>query len=69
MAKHAMSLFSVDVINPDMTGRLAHARISERIRTAIASGALVQNARMARLRAVGLSLATPVRRAMKRKNA
>jgi hypothetical protein len=32
MVKHAMSLFSVDVINPDMTGRPAHARIGERIR-------------------------------------
>jgi len=46
MAKHAMSLFSVDVINPDMTGRPAHARISERIRAAIASGALAQKARL-----------------------
>jgi GntR family transcriptional regulator/MocR family aminotransferase len=46
MAKHAASLFSVDVINPDMTGRPAHARIRERIRTAIASGALAQKARL-----------------------
>jgi GntR family transcriptional regulator/MocR family aminotransferase len=46
MVKHAMSLFSVDVINPDMTGRPAHARISERIRVAIASGALAQKARL-----------------------
>jgi GntR family transcriptional regulator/MocR family aminotransferase len=41
-----MSLFSVDVINPDMSGRPAHARISERIRGAIASGALAQKARL-----------------------
>jgi GntR family transcriptional regulator / MocR family aminotransferase len=46
MVKHARSLFSVDVINPDMTGRPAHARISERIRTAIASGALAERARL-----------------------
>jgi hypothetical protein len=32
MVKHAMSMFSVDLINPDMTGRAADARISERIR-------------------------------------
>jgi GntR family transcriptional regulator/MocR family aminotransferase len=41
-----MSLFSVDVINPDTAGRPAHARISERIRGAIASGALAQKARL-----------------------
>jgi GntR family transcriptional regulator/MocR family aminotransferase len=41
-----MSLFSVDVINPNMSGRPAHARISERIRGAIASGALAQKARL-----------------------
>jgi GntR family transcriptional regulator/MocR family aminotransferase len=46
MVKHATSLFSVDVINPDMTGRPAHARIGERIRAAIASGALAQKARL-----------------------
>lgn len=46
MVKHAKSLFSVDVINPDMTGRPAHARIGERIRAAIASGALAQSARL-----------------------
>jgi GntR family transcriptional regulator / MocR family aminotransferase len=46
MVKHAMSLFSVDVINPDMAGRPAHARISERIRAAISSGALAQKARL-----------------------
>lgn len=46
MVKHARSLFSVDVINPDTTGRPAHARISERIRTAIASGALAESARL-----------------------
>jgi GntR family transcriptional regulator/MocR family aminotransferase len=46
MAKHAVSLFSVDVIKPDLTGRPAHARISERIRAAIASGALAQKARL-----------------------
>jgi hypothetical protein len=80
-----MSLFSVDVINPDMTGRPAHARIGERIRTAIASGALAQRARItevqgaafpsircqntARSIAEGWSLATPARRAKKRENA
>src|ERR1700734_1572787 len=46
MVKHATSLFSMDVINPDMSGRPAHARIGERIRAAIASGALAQNARL-----------------------
>jgi GntR family transcriptional regulator / MocR family aminotransferase len=46
MVKHATSLFSVDVINPDSTGRPAHARIRERIRSAITSGALAQNARV-----------------------
>jgi len=46
MAKRATSVYSVDVINPDMSGRPAHVRISERIRNAIASGALAQNARL-----------------------
>jgi GntR family transcriptional regulator/MocR family aminotransferase len=46
MGKQATSLFSVDVINPDMTGRPAHVRISERIRAAIASGALAPRARL-----------------------
>ena len=46
MVKHATSLFSMDVINPDMMGRPAHARISERIRAAIASGAFARNARL-----------------------
>ena len=46
MVKHAVSMFSMDVINPDMTGRPAHARIGERIRAAITSGALTQNARL-----------------------
>jgi GntR family transcriptional regulator / MocR family aminotransferase len=46
MVKHATSLFSVDVINPDLAGRPAHARIRERIRAAIASGALAQRARL-----------------------
>lgn len=46
MVKHATSLFSVDVINPDMSARPAYARIGERIRAAIASGALAQNARL-----------------------
>ena len=46
MAKHATSLFSVDVINPRRAGQPAHARISERIRAAIASGALAQKARL-----------------------
>jgi GntR family transcriptional regulator / MocR family aminotransferase len=46
MVKHATSLFSIDVINPDSTGRPAHARIRERIRAAITSGALAQNARV-----------------------
>jgi GntR family transcriptional regulator / MocR family aminotransferase len=46
MAKHAVSLFSVDVIKPDLSGRPAHARVSERIRAAIASGALARKARL-----------------------
>ena len=46
MAKRALSVFSVDVINPDTSGRPAHARIGERIRAAIASGALAQKARL-----------------------
>jgi GntR family transcriptional regulator/MocR family aminotransferase len=46
MVKHATSLFSVDVINPDSAGRPAHARIRERIRAAIASGALTPKARL-----------------------
>jgi GntR family transcriptional regulator / MocR family aminotransferase len=46
MVKLATSLFSVDVINPDSAGRPAHARIRERIRAAIASGALAQSARV-----------------------
>jgi len=46
MVKRATSLFSVDVINPEMTGRPAHARIGERIRAAIASGAFARNARL-----------------------
>jgi GntR family transcriptional regulator/MocR family aminotransferase len=46
MVKKATSLFSVDVIKPDLTGRPAHMRIGERIRTAISSGALALNARV-----------------------
>jgi GntR family transcriptional regulator/MocR family aminotransferase len=47
MARHAGSVFSVDVIGLDAKpGQPAHARISERIRTAIASGALAPNARL-----------------------
>jgi GntR family transcriptional regulator / MocR family aminotransferase len=46
MGKHATSLFSVDVIDPDSAGRPAHARIRERIRDAIASGALTPKARL-----------------------
>src|SRR3984957_14000162 len=46
MAKHATSLFSVDVIHPESAGRPAHARIRERIRAAIASGALAPKARL-----------------------
>jgi GntR family transcriptional regulator/MocR family aminotransferase len=46
MVKHATSLFSMDVINPDMADRPAHVRISERIRAAIASGAFARNARL-----------------------
>jgi len=46
MVKKATSLFSVDVIKPDLTGRPAHMRIGERIRAAISSGALALNARV-----------------------
>ncbi|QQP94344.1 PLP-dependent aminotransferase family protein [Lysobacter enzymogenes] len=47
MAKHAGSVFSVDVTGLDRdAGQPAYARISERIRTAILSGALVPNARL-----------------------
>jgi GntR family transcriptional regulator / MocR family aminotransferase len=46
MAKRAKSLFSVDVIRPDLAGQPAHARISTRIRAAIASGALPKQARL-----------------------
>jgi GntR family transcriptional regulator / MocR family aminotransferase len=46
MVKLATSLFSVDVINPDSTGQPAHARIRERIRAAIASGAWACSARV-----------------------
>jgi GntR family transcriptional regulator/MocR family aminotransferase len=46
MVKKATSLFSVDVIKPDLTGRPAHMRIGERIRAAISSGALANNARV-----------------------
>jgi GntR family transcriptional regulator / MocR family aminotransferase len=46
MVKKATSLFSVDVIKPDLTGRPAHMRIGERIRGAISSGALAMNARL-----------------------
>jgi GntR family transcriptional regulator / MocR family aminotransferase len=46
MVKKATSLFSVDVIKPDLTGRPAHTRIGERIRAAISSGALAINARV-----------------------
>lgn len=47
MAKHAGSVFSVDVTGLDRdAGQPAYARISERIRTAILSGALAPNARL-----------------------
>ena len=46
MVKKATSLFSVDVINPDLTGRPAHIRIAERIRAAISSTALAPRARL-----------------------
>ncbi len=46
MAKRAKSLFSVDVDNPEVAGRPAYARISERMRAAISSGALARNARL-----------------------
>ncbi|QSQ22135.1 PLP-dependent aminotransferase family protein [Pyxidicoccus parkwayensis] len=47
MAKHAVSLFSVDVAGLDTAhGQPAYARICDRIRTAIRSGALVLNARL-----------------------
>ncbi|MGO4777362.1 GntR family transcriptional regulator, partial [Lysobacter sp. 2RAB21] len=47
MAKHAGSVFSVDVTGLDaQAGQPAYARICERIRSAIASGALAPNARL-----------------------
>lgn len=47
MAKHAGSVFSVDVEGLDaLAGQPAYARISERIRAAIVSGALAPNARL-----------------------
>lgn len=47
MAKHAGSVFSVDVAGLEAaSGQPAYARICERIRAAIASGALAPNARL-----------------------
>src|SRR5688572_9171980 len=47
MAKHAGSVFSVDVTGLDaQAGQPAYARICERIRSAIVSGALAPNARL-----------------------
>lgn len=47
MAKHAGSVFSVDVTGLDRdAGQPAYARIGERIRAAILSGALAPNARL-----------------------
>src|ERR1700691_3951147 len=47
MAKQAGSIFSVDVTGLDAgQGKPAYARISDRIRTAIVSGALALNARL-----------------------
>lgn len=47
MAKHAVSLFSVDVAGLDTAhGQPAYARICDRLRTAIRSGALGLNARL-----------------------
>jgi GntR family transcriptional regulator/MocR family aminotransferase len=47
MAKHAVSIFSVDVAGLEaVPGQPAYARICDRIRTAIRSGALVLNARL-----------------------
>jgi GntR family transcriptional regulator/MocR family aminotransferase len=47
MAKHAGSVFTVDVIGLDVgPGRSASARICDRLRTAIVSGALAPNARL-----------------------
>ncbi len=47
MAKHAGSVFSVDVAGLDTgLGQPAYARIHDRIRTAITSGALAPNARL-----------------------
>ena len=46
MPKKAASLYSVDVINPGFADRPAHMRIAERVRAAIASGALKPHARL-----------------------
>jgi GntR family transcriptional regulator/MocR family aminotransferase len=46
MPKKAASLYSVDVINPRFADQPVHMRIAERIRAAIASGALKPGARL-----------------------
>ncbi|WP_394539623.1 PLP-dependent aminotransferase family protein [Lysobacter enzymogenes] len=57
MAKHAGSVFSVDVtgLEPD-AGQPAYARIGERIRTAIRSGALPPDARLPSARTLARDL-------------
>jgi GntR family transcriptional regulator / MocR family aminotransferase len=57
MGKRAKSLFSVDVISPDTAGRPAHARIGERVRAAIESGALAAKARLPSSRTLARDLA------------
>jgi GntR family transcriptional regulator / MocR family aminotransferase len=57
MGKRAKSLFSVDIIIPGMAGRPAHARISERVRAAIASGALPARSRLPSSRTLAHDLA------------
>jgi GntR family transcriptional regulator/MocR family aminotransferase len=46
MVKKATSLFSVDVINPELSRRPAHIRIAARVRAAILSTALKPDARL-----------------------
>jgi len=53
MAKHTGSVFSVDVTGLETAlGQPAYARICDRIRTAITSGALAPNARLPSSRAL-----------------
>jgi GntR family transcriptional regulator/MocR family aminotransferase len=57
MAKHARSVFTVDVIGADADrGQSATTRIAERVRAAIVSGALAPNARLPSSRTLATDL-------------